>query len=426
MKSVAIHAVLALLGLTVAYVVWTEGEQEERSAEEVVVVDCDPDHLDFITLADEDRTVKLEMRRDGDDKYSWITITRREGDDETVESFAGAKAVEEYAQKIAPFRALRSLGELSREELQAVELEPGGATGEDGGVSRGSTTTLELSCGGRARRFKVGGSAYGSGDRYLRDEHGGAVYLVSADTLRELESAQFRLMQRDLHAFEWTEVEIARISGGGAEKALYHRNRRTPDTAIWVDNDARDRINETYGNWLDRLQRLRIQKYLEPDAEPGSDLTNVSAEPEPILEVVYTGERNEPLGRLQLVKVAGETNEYYARTEATRTWVKVLASVAEQVERDVRPILGLEPLPEPERPDAEVAPPLESADAGTDAAEGETDASAADADARTGLLPVPVPALPDLPTKAAPSRVRPPPTGGAEPPPPAPAPPPPG
>jgi hypothetical protein len=151
-----------------------------------------------------------------------------------------------------------------------------------------------------------------------------------------------------------TEVSGLEVSASGQEKALTQRDYRNPQAAAWVDADDPDRINELYGNWLDRLGRLRVQAYLPLDAPPGADLDDVSVAPEPVFELVWKGEDDEQIGRLEMVKLPLERPVYYARSEATRAWVRVVATTAQQVEDDTRAVVGLPPL---ERPVPEQAVP---------------------------------------------------------------------
>ena len=128
--------------------------------------------------------------------------------------------------------------------------------------------------------------------------------------------------------------------------------------------------------------RLRIQSYLAPRAEPGSDIEGISATGVPIMRIDYTGEEGN-LGFLEMQRVDAAEPAYYARSETTRSWVRVAASVGQQIDDDLRPIFGQPPIerappPEPDAgapPDAGVAaseppaapdagPPAEPADAG--------------------------------------------------------------
>jgi hypothetical protein len=334
MKSVIIHGTLAVIGLALAYWTWTRPVEEETAAEgeaAVTLIDCEADEMREVVLEAENKTIVMQRREERGEHYFWFRVERAAAaaptkapgkapePEERREQFAGGSAAAEYAAKVLPLRALRSLGEVPRNQLDELGLE-------------NPTTKLRVVCGGRTRNFDVGTSTFGASTRYAREAGGrGPIYLFDGPVIGDLEAAEFRLMQRDLHGFEMGEVDEVKLAAQGQELRMLHRNRRDPRAAEWVNAAEPDRRNETYGNWLERLARLRILSYLAPGARVPAGAT-------PAFTLEYSANR-EDLGRLEVVR-AGE--EYFARSESTRTWVKVLASVAQQLEQDLPPLLGLE------------------------------------------------------------------------------------
>jgi hypothetical protein len=366
-RSILAHSILAIGGLVLAYLVWT-GDGAEVSEAEVTLVQCSPDQIERVELVGDDKDVRLELSREGDRRTAWFTVTRRPAEGEpSTERFVGSDAVTEFLRQVAPFRARRSLGELDAEQLGEVGLaEPEGR--------------LTLRCAGQSSTFELGGRAYGTGDRYVRAERGGAVHLVSTDRLSSLESAEFRLMERSLHTFEWRDVVSLTLRASGQERRLLQHNRLDEARAEWVDEANPERRNETYGNWLSRFPRMRVQRYLDADARPGADLEGMSAAPERVLRMEMTGTSGE-LGFLELERIDADQPAYYAKTETTRSWVRVPTSVAQQIEDDLRSMLGLEPIerrqPTTARGAAGSAEGAAEGEPGTPgAAEGEAEAAA--------------------------------------------------
>lgn len=368
-RSVAAHAILAIGGLTLAYLTWTD-DAPDVDENEVTILECSPDAISRVELRTSEKDVILELRAEEGERVARLTVTRRpERGDPTTEQFVGSEAVSEWLAQVGPLRAKRSLGDLTREQLEEVDLhEPEGR--------------LIVRCGGNNTTFQLGGRAYGSGDRYVQRDNGGPVYLVASDRLAPLESAEFRLMERELHRFEWQNVVSLRLRAFDQQKELLHRNRLDEHGGEWVDATTPDRRDDTYGNWLSRFPRLRVQKYLAPDARPGADLEGISAAGQRVMRVDFVGERG-PLGFFELERVDGTEAAYYARTETTRSWVRVPSSVAQQIEDDLRSMLGVAPLERPEPPR-----PTSTSDAGAEAADAGTPAS-------------PAPTSPDAPTEAA-------------------------
>lgn len=337
-RSIAAHAILAVGGLVLAYMAWTD-DGSSVSDSEVTLLECSPDALARVELTGQEKDVTLELEREGRASVAWITVARRpERGEPSSERFVGSEAVREWTRQVAPLRARRSLGELTAEQLGEVGLSE--AEGR-----------LAIRCGRETTTFQLGGRAYGTGDRYVRAERGGPVYLVASDRLAPLESAEFRLMERALHTFEWRDVVSLTLRAFGQEKTLRQHNRLDEQRAEWVDAASPDRRDETYGNWLSRFPRLRVQRYLDADARPGADLEGISAPAERVMRVEMTGESGS-LGFLELERVDGAEGAYYARTETTRSWVRVPTSVAQQIEDDLRSMLGVAPLdrPAPPRP----------------------------------------------------------------------------
>lgn len=348
MKNLSIHIGLAVIGLAWAYVVWTSEDPGDTDPDGVVVVDCEPDRLTRLAFTSDRRNAVLEPRGEGDTRSWWITVERtpEEGDASEVE-FVANEGIDEYLTTVAPLTAVRSLGEVDEELFAELELD------------EENRSTIDVVCGETEVSFHVGGSTFGGGDRYLQRADGGPVYLLSGDVVRGLENAEFQLMQRELHAFEMVEVSGLSVEASGQEKTLVQRNYRDPQQAAWVDVDEPDRINELYSNWLDRISRLRVQAYLPLDAEPGADLEGASVGPEPVLRLSWKGEDEEEIGRLEMVKLPLDTPVYYARSEATRAWVRVVATTAQQVEDDTRAVVGL-PALERSSPESPLAPGLEA------------------------------------------------------------------
>jgi hypothetical protein len=85
---------------------------------------------------------------------------------------------------------------------------------------------------------------------------------------------------------------------------------------------------------MTKLGRLRVLEYVEKLEKPPG--------PESIVaRVEYYDEKRRPLGFLELVKVKGKGDEvdYYARSEHSRWYVKLLKSAAEPLEQDLGSVL---------------------------------------------------------------------------------------
>lgn len=351
MRSAIGHGVAAAIAVFLAWQAFTD-ETEEGSEETVDLYECDA--VEAVSYATKQRTIRVERRGSGDDAYAWITLEPRAEDQvseaeapEPTQYLANVKADPEgqrptgieWLDKFSPLKATRSLGAVDDELLTELELND-------------ESPVLEVRCGDRTLNYRVGTTTFGArGQRYVQPADGGDVYLVEAELLNQLQSAEATLVQRTLFTFEMTELDTVRLSGDGREMTLLQRDRTNADAAVWVDANAPERRNDLYGNWMSRLEEFTVTTYLPTDAEPGSDLEDgASHERVNVFTVDFKGEGGSELDRLELVRIMAEEPAYYARTRTTRGWVKVAASVARQVENDGRQVLGMDPLPEPPPP----------------------------------------------------------------------------
>jgi hypothetical protein len=349
MKAVVIHALLAVLGLGFAYETWTRKPEETSAPGLVTVAECSADTFQKLSLDTPTLELSVEPVKERGETAYWITQRNKPQEDKakadagepTVEAkkppepprrFLGNAAFVEYLKRLTPLRARRSLGKLDADK--DVEF----------GFDK-ITTHFGLQCAGRQLELAAGGRSFGASQRYARDEKSKVSYLLDDLTIADLEAAQFKFMQADLHNFATDAIEEVTIAARGAKVHLLQRDRKVPDHAQWVDASNPDKRNEVYGNWFSRLQRMRARIYLPAGAEPGSDLKGPSGGTEPVLTIDYKV-ADKPNGKLDLVRVEENgVGHYYARTETTQAWVAVYDSSAKEVEQDVGMVVGLEQAP---------------------------------------------------------------------------------
>jgi hypothetical protein len=376
-KQVAVHAALALLGLIAAYQTWTREEVVERPAGEVTILECAQEQLTAITLRTPTHLIEVAPSARGAERDYWVTTQPAPKADKSdaakdappaaiaapdagatpaatpdaikpeeaakpnpvVEKlrkprrFLANAKFDEYVAQLAPLRAARGLGVVPKEKFAEFGFDKVG-------------TFVDIRCGAQKLTLEVGERTYGTGKRYVREQKSGQVYLFEGAFVQDLQSAEYKFMQKELHGFTLADVDEAQVVAAGAVRKLVHRNRQIKEQARWVDAAQPDQRNELFGNWFDRVDRLKVREYLGDGAEPGSDLENAGAVSE-VVRIEYAAE-GKPKGTLTLVRVnaAGEPR-YYAKTETTGHWVAVFDSVAKQVEGDVPMLMGKEEPPPP-------------------------------------------------------------------------------
>lgn len=363
MKGLAIHAALAVFGLLFAYQTWTRPAVTEEPlavSGEPLLLDCKPDQLEKLELQVSTHTVQLVPDRSKTPAAYWLTTTPvaakpKEAEAKkadagaelassepgkpdakglhTIEAqapvtYRGSQRVAELLADLLPLRPLRDLGKL--EASRDAEF----------GFDK-ATTTFRATCGGQAVALTLAGRTYGNNDSYARDLKTGKTYLLPGKPFVELQNAQFKLMQNDLHAFTLADVDAATIKVGAQAKQLAQRDRAVRGQAQWVDAAKPDQRNEAYGNWFDRVSKLRIRKYLPRNATPGDELSGEHGAVTPVLQIDYALE-GKPKGKLEIVSVAGDKDQrhYYARTETSEVWVTLYDTLVKEIEADLALVVG--------------------------------------------------------------------------------------
>lgn len=380
-RFLALQAVLATGGLVVAWMVYDGGEQQVRAATAVTVFDCDGRKLQSVELVTANKRINVQMNHEAGDNAAWVTVTETAPlpagatpTEPNVKRFAASERIGRLVDKVAPLRVERSVGEVTSAKLAELGLAKAANTAAAGKAENaeqpdkpenGEKTaktqvqdTLTVKCADETRTYKLGDKTYGGRTRYMVAPDGGAVHLLGSGMIGDLEMAEFRYMQRDLTSFRLDSVTELTVKAAGAERKLLHRNRKEPSKAMWVAADAPTQRNELFDNWLNKITRLRAVDYLKQGAEPGQE-AGKSTIPVDVVTLVMKGDRE---ARIEIIKIpaapsAGDGGPaihgkpkkgaatYYARSTATRGWVTVPASLAQQIDDDVGQVVGTEKAP---------------------------------------------------------------------------------
>lgn len=335
---------LGLLGASVLFAVgvWTRDKQPKALVEtNVVVWPGRPSDISRIVYEGKTKKVSLEAQKDGEGMYfvgtvdKEVTVSKKpEKSDEAADGGAGdadagaapvpekehvlvtlvsVSGAQKLTEQLAPLKALRDIGQLGADREAEFGLkEPEG--------------TLMVQFGGTERKLMFGGPAPGGADRYARDPQTGFVYALKGDIFRSLDNAESNLIERNLHEWAETDVGAAVITVQGKTRKLL---RSGPEgKRFWADPEAPDTNDETAGNWMSKLDRLRPTEYVQGGKEEGKDV---------VVRVDYEGPGGKKLGFVELVKTqpsASGKPDYLIQSEHTRLMAKVTAQTAEQVEQD--------------------------------------------------------------------------------------------
>ncbi|MDI3282024.1 DUF4340 domain-containing protein [Polyangium sp. 15x6] len=331
-RGLFVHVGLFVLASASAVAVWTRDEQPKALVQtEATVWPGRPADVAKVVFEGKNRKVSLETKSDKIGAY-YVGSLEREATPppvnpdagapppapggKTKTDFVGVGVAQKLVESLAPLKALRALGRIPEDRAAEFGLaEPEG--------------TLTVTIGGAERKLVLGGTTPGGGDRYVREPQTGETYVIDGGAMRDLDTAESRLVERELHGWKEAEVSTAELNAGGKKRQIV---RGGPEgKRFWADPAAADQKDETAANFMAKLDRLRPTDYVMSDPAGKQD----------VLRVEYAAGAS--LGFLELVRVPAtdplSTVEYFVRTERTRLYAKVPRQTAEQVEQDLGSIL---------------------------------------------------------------------------------------
>jgi len=327
-RPLLVHLALVAVAGVFAILMWTRDKQPKAlAAGDVTVWSGRPSDVERISYEGKNKKLVLEPKKDAAGTYLIGTFEKQAtaakapdaGADAappsptaTTVSFVSVGAGQKLLEAMAPLKVLRSIGRIADDRAAEFGLaEPEG--------------TILLKSGGTERKMIVGGATPGDSDRYVKDPASGEVYVLKGDIFRDLDTPDQRLVERDLH--EWKEADVAKatVTAGGKKRELVRGS--SEGKKFWADPQSADKNDETAGNWMSKLDRLRPTEFSMTPPE-GKEV---------VARVDYQ-DAGRALGFLELVKVPGTGSakaDYYVLSERTRNYAKVAANQAEQVEQDV-------------------------------------------------------------------------------------------
>jgi hypothetical protein len=352
-RGVALHGALLGVATALALYVWTRDEKPKTAtAEQIEVWGGRIDDLTSVSYEADKLRVQLEPRKDSFGRWYTVTLEKTvdappappagadggppgpvslppmgdggpaagdagaKGPKRESQRFIAAKEGEKLVETLAPLMGLRALG----------KVDP--ARAEEFGFDK-PAGTLRVAFGSRQHTLVIGGTTPGGGDRYAKDGTDNA-FAISGDVARNLEFAESRLIERELHGFKPEEVKRVKIIKGGASKELARVEDKQDG---WADIATPDKLNETAGNWMSKVGRLRVQQYVETVSVP------VLPEYQIVRIEYFDAKKN--LGFLDLIEIPESKGNagYLVATEYTRWHAQVMKSSAEQVEQDLAAVL---------------------------------------------------------------------------------------
>jgi len=298
-RAILSYSAVLTASLVASYWAWTR-EAPADDDEVVVVVDVAPDELDRIEYRSDDLDLDLVSRSDSRGDYLWVTATERKkersapiddghghgadaADDDaedagdagdadedaedagekapeivvTTKEFKAGKNGDELLALLNPLEAERALDTVPDDKLAELEL-----------TEPAASVTL-VRKGKEPRTLQLGGEAYGTKDRYLRDVGSGRIYLVDDEFVRPLKYGNTRLPDRELFGVDIAEMASLVIAGPTGSLELEQRNRDDEENAFWAAVGAEEPA-EVAATWLEKVLRLKSASYVQAEDVPAS------------------------------------------------------------------------------------------------------------------------------------------------------------
>jgi hypothetical protein len=326
LRSVALHAGLLVAAGAAAGFAWAKDKTPHTTQEtNVTVWNARPSDVTRIVHEAKGKKIELEARDEKKGErwyYGKVEYMPLPGVNtpppQKPAVFASVGPATKVVEAFAPFKALRSLGKV-----------PDSRAAEFGFDKKDTSITLTVS--GKERKLFIGGIAPGAGDTYVLDAATNEAYVLKTDPLRDLESGEMRLLEREQHAFKETDLTAAKVTAGGKTRAIVRggpENKR-----FWADPSDKEKADETLANWMQKVDHLRVNEYSA--TEPANRTV--------IVRIEYEGSSGN-LGWFELSKTPAPEGsalkgEYWIMTEYTHLYGKLIPASGEQVEQDLGSIV---------------------------------------------------------------------------------------
>ena len=326
LRTTVVHiALLAGGGVAAAFAYTKEPVPQSVQETNVTVWAGRPSDVQRIVYESKDKRVELESR---DDKKTgrWFlgkadyTITPPAHPDGGVApptkrttTFSSVTVGNKVADGLVPFKAVRALGKIPDARLAEFGLEK-------------RETSLTVTLAGKERKLLIGSMAPGGTDYYVIDPTNNEAYVARADHIRDLDGGENRLLERELHAYREYDLRSVKVIAGDKKREIV---RGGPDSKkFWADPADKEKPDETAGNWLSKVERLKVSEFAAQAPEGHTVVVRIEYYGAPGL-----------MGFLELAKGApvasGQKSDYWIMTEHSHLWGKVYQVSAEQIEQDV-------------------------------------------------------------------------------------------
>ncbi|MCK6505593.1 DUF4340 domain-containing protein [Myxococcota bacterium] len=335
MRQVIIYGVLLALALGGAWARWTM-EPEGEGGDKVVLLAGEVEQIDSIEWKGEDGQALLTRKTDDHGAYLWVQTVKVEerkspptppGEEPPLEPlaeltekvekkdvFKAGEKGDELLASFSPLLAIRRLDAVDPAKLAEIGLDA-------------PKESLVVTRKGQAVTLVIGGEAYGTKDRYVRNEATGEIFLLDDQLLKSLEFAKTRLPDRDLWSLERPALASATLSDGSKSVEAVQKNPDDEAKVTWARAGS-EAPDEQLATWMDKALKLKGTSYVDPEATDGPKDLQLRFR----LTLTPTGK-----GKPETLEVLqdGAEGDYYGRSEHTRGLIKLLRAPTRDLVEDL-------------------------------------------------------------------------------------------
>lgn len=351
LKRTWIHLFLLVVAATVAYLYAQPKDPSDAplAPGELELWQAKAEAVTRIAFDDDKRRVVLERAEDKHGAYyrGKVEPLQAASSEEEAKNphapkveastFLAVTTANQLAKTLASFRARRSFGVVGDERMKEFGFDK-----PDG--------TLRVTVAGKEHVLLIGAATAGSTTRYARDVETKIVYVIDGSPVSDMKGGSSRLAERAQHEWKWSEPDSISVSAGGKSKRLVRSG--TEGRRFWADANVADQNDETSGNWLSKVERLRPVAFL--DALP--------TDAKRVVRIEYRAGSSER-GFAEVHQCSDKENPYLLVTEQLRLPATLSKATVAQVVDDLASVLPGADLPAPVKDEPSTSPASSAAPA---------------------------------------------------------------